>query len=666
MLPFAVNADGERLEEIPEAVAALYRPNKEMSGVDFFYSLATMTMVHPEVYVLVWKNLNGVAVPAGKNVKPNEICGYTFLEGATKIAVGDHFEFQTVGATYTDSEVLTISLGINPYSVNSGYSPSLSAKKWASIDDYIADYQSGFFLNGAVPAGEFVITAATVDEYEDIVHELKSKHQGRGKNNNVLYVHKPISAITGQPANAQVEWIPFNTDNKDMALQTLFDQANKKLDMAFGVPSEIKGYISNSNYASAQVAENYFCRFVVEPKLRRIWSKFTHELNRITGGLGYAISYNYEIPGNSDEKKTQAETKQIQFTTLQNAILAGFSIDSAVDALGLPEEFKSLSRSSTNTTEETTLEEFNEAEVVVEEKKVKQASADPKDLDPRLARVIDTYMYGQIQLAIGDLDWNNPDNEPFVNELLDLLTERMNLLGAVQFSEAELMLIKEGISTANLTDYHLSVRALESYKEHLKEVANNFSKDTADSIRRVLEQGAAEEWSSLELQDNLRNIMNTDEWRVQRLARSESHRSAGLASLDAMQQVQEESGVQIAKKWHRNPSSNSCDECIGLDGKVIPLDEAFVGKGDLFPDDKLNDYEDVEQAFAHPNCHCYLTYAIISAPKKSVDIRCPECDRFLCKSKGCDIEGIKCQGCKKKFNIVVKNEKVEGEECSQK
>lgn len=666
VLPYAVDAKGERLAETPRAVTTLYAPNKEMSGVEFFYALATMSMVWPEVYILVHREENGQVLPGG-NITADNIGGYTFLENASRKFNGKNWEYFADGKYYTDNEVICISLGVNPYNVNFGYSPSLSAKKWATTDDFIAEYQAGWFRNGAKPAGQFIITAATVEEYEEIAQEIKSKHQGIGKNNNVLFVHRPISALTGQPANAQIEWVPFNISNNDMALQSLFDQANKKLDMAFGVPSEIKGYISNSNYASAQVAESYFSKFVVAPKLQRIWSKFTSELNRITGGLGYAISYDFEIPGNSDEEKTQAETKQIQLATLQTAIAGGFSIESAVEALDLPEDFKKLALTSSPEPEISAevVETVEELPTQAEEPKTaaKQASADPKDLDPRLARVVDKYLYGQIQLALGDLDWNDPDNEPFVNELLDLLTERMNLLGAVQFSEAEIMLIREGISTANLTSFKLSENALKEYREHLQNVANSFTSDTADSIRRVLERGAAEEWNSDQIARGLREIMDTDEWRVQRLARSESHRSAGVASLDAMQQVQAESSVKLAKKWHRNPSSNSCEDCIELDGKIVPIDEPFIAEGDRFPSDKLNDYENVESANAHPNCHCYLTYTIISAPAKSVDVRCPDCGRFLCKSKGGTIEGLKCQGCKKKLNIEIIDGEAKGGTC---
>ena len=50
------------------------------------------------------------------------------------------------GATYSDKEVITLK-GMFPYNLARGYSATEAAKRWSKIDDYIADYQSGFFKN---------------------------------------------------------------------------------------------------------------------------------------------------------------------------------------------------------------------------------------------------------------------------------------------------------------------------------------------------------------------------------------------------------------------------------------------------------------------------------------------------------------------------------------
>lgn len=370
VLPYAINDKGERLPETPQLLRAIYNPNKQTSGVKFFEQLAVMTLVHPQVHLLCWRREGGRVLPGG-NITAKNIDGFTFLENANVTYDNGRRKIHCNGRTYDESEVVTLSLNANPYSINSGYSPSKAAKKWSNIDDYIADYQSGYFRNGAVPAGEFIITAATVDDYNDTVNMLKRKHRGAGANNNVIYAHRPISQIDGKPTAAQIEWVPFNTKNADMGLQALFEQANKKIDMDFGVPQEVKGYIQNSNYASVSTADYIFRRFVIYPKLVKIWGDFTHEMNRITGGLGFAISFDYELPIMADEDKVRAETRLTELNTLNTATLAGYTLESAVEALGLPTDFLKLSQAvsvpSTTNSEPTTTDQPEDVEEIVGE-----------------------------------------------------------------------------------------------------------------------------------------------------------------------------------------------------------------------------------------------------------------------------------------------------------
>lgn len=71
------------------------------------------------------------------------------------------------------------------------------------------------------------------------------------------------------------------------------------------------------------------------PKLVKIYSRLTHEFNRIFGGMGFALSFNYELPMLTDTRKLQAEA-------LKTMLDAGFTHESAVEALRLPESFRGL------------------------------------------------------------------------------------------------------------------------------------------------------------------------------------------------------------------------------------------------------------------------------------------------------------------------------------
>ncbi|WP_439946500.1 phage portal protein [Streptomyces sp. BBFR109] len=299
----------------------LYTPNRQMSAYDFREALAVMSLIHRKVYIRVHHK--------GENINMDSITGFTFLEGVSEHIVDNHVEYWLPNAEkLTPAEVIVLK-NINPYNLNDGFSPAFAARRWTRLDDLIADFQTGFFNNGAVPAGQFIVTAKTVTDYQDIVKGIKEHHQGAGRNNNVMFAHKPLG-VDGKPMDAQIEWVPFNSQNKDMALKDLFEQANKKIDSTYGVPASLRGVNDANTFASVRVDELLFAKYTLNPFTLKIWQKFTHELNRITSGLGVAVTYELEMPQLADEEKVKAEAKQTDAQTVINLTQAGYTVESAV------------------------------------------------------------------------------------------------------------------------------------------------------------------------------------------------------------------------------------------------------------------------------------------------------------------------------------------------
>ena len=371
--PYAVNSKGERIDEPTAVINALYHPNIDNSSVEFREALSLMYLVHPKTYILVWRKEGGRIVPGGKITAQN-IAGFTFMEGVTAITVGGKTTYtvttESGSSTYSDNEVITLR-GLNPYKINTGgFSATQAACKWTTLDDYIAQYQQGFFKNGAVPSGEFVITAATTTEFNNIVDRLQEKHRGAGNNNNIVYTHRPIDQSTGKPVNAQIEWIPYAVSNRELSLQELFDQANKKIDSTYGVPASIRGVGENNNYATARTDQQNFMENVVDPIALKIWTGITHQLNRITGGLGVGIAYDIEIPALADEEKVKEETGEIRDRRAQEWLAKGYSPSSVKKYLETG-DLDDLSKQevSNDTDDDPDVDEGNEV----------KKSADPND-----------------------------------------------------------------------------------------------------------------------------------------------------------------------------------------------------------------------------------------------------------------------------------------------
>jgi hypothetical protein len=641
--PYAEDANGKPLEK-QRLIDALYHPNQQMSSVDFREALAVMTLVHRKVYLLVWRREGGRSLPGGR-ITADNVAGFTFLEGVSEVAFGDTKIYRVGAKTYSTAEVIEIYGGIDPYNLGRGYSPSVSAAKWANLDDYITAYQSGFFENGAVPAGEFIITAATPEQYNQIVDGLQKNHRGSGHNNNIVYTHRPINPATGSPANAQIEWVPFAQSNKEMSLDAVFKQANDKLDSAYGVPSSIRGVNDNNTYASVRVDQQLFIGDIVDTLCLRIWTRITFEMNRITGGLGFAITYDLDIPGVAEEEKVQAETKSIEFDLIDRAVKSGYALNSVVDAFGLSNGYKLLEEGYVKPEIHNDKPDVDEGDEVGDapsaEKQTlvgstqnlagagasctcghnhKAAEPDDQDVVDELAKVIRSQMERQIEKAVEgnglNKDVNDADDEQtneMVEQMLVILMAYMLVRGSVSYQEGITLLTSRGFSADATTQYAVSQATKLSYQNYLTNVARSYTQDTGNAIRSVLAQGQAEGWDKETLAQQLRGVMNTDEWRVQRLARSEEHRTAGQSGIDAMSQLMRETGVKVYKVWHTN-SGNPCPYCQEMEGKRALVTEVFLPVGGTVTDKDggtfVNTFVDVDSADLHPGCHCYVTFEL--------------------------------------------------------
>lgn len=628
--PYAIN---EKRERVLNAVALdkTFKPNQQMSGYDFREALFGKFIVLGEALVRVHTKNDDDATP-------DNIIGYTFLENAVRIVspVDGVITYTVNGKTFTDKEVIRIH-GFNPNSLLDKYSPTQAAKRWSGIDDYIADYQRGFFKNGAVPAGEFIITAATPQDYKDIKAGMQNAHRGAGKNNNVVYSYRPIDA-NGKAQNSQIEWIPFNSDNKSLDLGAIFDQVNSKIDSAFGVPASIRGVGENNNYATAQMDARNFVENTINPLLLKVWTSFTHELNRITGGLGYAIVYDLDIPSVSYDKKVQAETHQITLTTISNALQAGFDIKSVLEAIDAPESYQSLVSGYVQPAkqDDPDVDMGNEVDDAPEEAVTKGAakSTDPKatkvvgiDLPHRrkqeqqLEDVIRASMERQIDRAIKETkafgDATAEEVTQFLDEMMVIIAAGMLVSGEIEYALGIELIRQAGLPTDATSVYNLSQRTINDYRGYLTNVAKGYQEQTAEAIRTILARANEGGLTRVQLQQELAGYINSHDakYRISRLAVTETNRSMNLASIDSMKQIAEETGAVVEKGFQHDGSDTPCEYCQTILQTWIPIDQLLLPKGDVLVGVDggimLNDFADNDGWDVHPNGHCVPIFRVV-------------------------------------------------------
>lgn len=658
VLPYAVDERGEKLKEQPRLIKVLYNPNKEMSGRDFFETIAVMMLVHPVVPILCWHEERGEIVPGGP-ITPDNIAAFTFLEGAAISRINGVTTYDTGEARWTDRDVISLSMNVNPYDLLKGYSPSQAIKKWATTDDYIADYQNATFRNGATPAGIFTITAPSVEAYNKAVDEMQRHHRGAGNANNVMYTHRPASSIDGKPAAAGVEWTPFAQTNKDLTLDAIFNQANQKIDMNFGVPEEVKGHLSNSTYASAEVADYIFSRRVIYPKLVKIWSKFTHGFNMVSGGAGFAISFDYEVPVLTDTRKLQAETLQLMTN-------AGYTLESAVEALQLPKSFLKLEESeqqkpAENAEVQTTTEEKpSQAETtkavkskLLEGDLVSPENPDAPPVDTQLLAAVATLLNIAIDEAVRLIREMFKGDKKSVGAIItqlkkDIASDQKNeddiiiaiILYLMNRSGQEAM--TEFADRLKLEDSSFLMGAgdLSEVRKRIEKLLEEFNQQTIDKIDETLNNSVAANMSADDTALTIEALKQSEAYRAERWARSEEHIADNTAVLIAARMAAEKSNNVAYKIWRINPESpDICPLCVRMSGERVRLGETF-SNGDMIP-------------HRHPHCYCYAE--IVFENEKSVKVCCPKCGRYVMESTGGVMKNVICTNskCKMHFDVEV-------------
>lgn len=664
--PYLVNNRGTRVNAQSDIIDSIYDPLEGISAYQLRKTLAIMTVTHDEYFVLIHTSSKSfMSKPTAKN-----ITGFEIIQDTAVAKYGDTYGISTANGTLSVSKdrLMRMTDILDPYDLSRGYAPMRAVRKWARLDDFIIEYQSGLFLNGAVPQGIFDIVASKQD-YDVIVGQIK-RTMSHNSASGVLFNHIPVSSA-GVAQQPTITWRPMASTNKEMATGELLTNNTKKIDGYFGVPQEIRGFLQNSNYASVRIAEYVMVEYGIRDLAMAIWSKFTSELNRCTGGFGAAISFDLETPIIADEEKARAETDTINLDNIFGMVARGYTVKQAVAVLGLPQRYNALGEPTT--TDDPNAQGSGEAEETPEaatkSKKAlaakaavptfKQPTVDLSDWRARLEEAATASQTAQVDAAIAGIDKekaaytdddgsivNIPDGEYYRTEdtalesaLILILATSLVISGRNDTDSANGFLKAAGIDAtlaqftagdkkfARLaTDYATrpsSERAeavivqfkasnssfITTYRNQLSEVARSYNSETAAQIRSILGNAITNKTPYSKLLSDLKATV-TDDWRAKRLANSETHRARNLATQHTINRLEDLTGRAIEKSAIHSGSDNPCPFCEYQIGTWIPARDVFVQKGGTMigtdGKERINDFVEIGDAHFHPNCHCEL------------------------------------------------------------
>ena len=637
VIPYGVGRNGARLPiQKTQALAKLQDPNTTMGWGEFADAMFATWLTEDELNVRVHMGRGG------------RIEGYTILPVGSRRVRNGYYYWNIEGldgriVEIGEDEVMTLRFSRNPRNLDKGVSPASASFIWSQIDDLVSQYQKAFFENGAVPATITFIKARTRDSYEKKRVELEHGLSGAKNRNKTVYVWRQLLDDGSEGDELEVKTIQGT--NATLAIKDIIEIVNDKLNKAVGVSNFILGDDSSAKYDNAELSDYQFIKRRVHPALMSFWSQFQHELDRITGGLGYAIQFDLELPELTERLKVKAETKKIQLETLRDAIYEGSLPSAAVKALDLPKKWlevadgfyaEKLRQDELENRQaiqyqiqvsqgESKAVSAQEA-LVIEDKSESGSERKIEALDSEIytpvfkeGEEIEKQVYEMLVDYAEQIVAENPniDEAELVDRLTEMFMKEANK-GSVQGAEAVQVLLKgepiaEEVAKMFADDgYKLSEGFRKSLFERTGKLVSNYGGVAKENMASVLQKAAEESWSASEIKKELAKSIPRD--RAELIARNETVYAVKSGRIETDKYIEDNYGVKIGLVW-RISDNGACDVCKAMDGTVVKCGEAF-------PDHA--EYEGIEHYWehsnwndggqcpnAHVNCRCYFDEEII-------------------------------------------------------
>ena len=629
VMPYGVTDRGARLNEnrTPE-LAWLRNPNDDMGWAEFADLMFSTWLTEDELDIHVWRD------------KRDNVIGYTIIPPQCRIYLGyGRWEWQvmtTDGMEVLDeNDVMRLRFSRSPRDPQRGVSPASAVRVWAQIDDLIAQYQRAYFENGAIPATITFITASSFENYDKTRKELENKLKGAHNRNKTVYAWRQFDNDTGQSVD-QVEVKTIQGNNSTLAIKEIVSIVNDRLNKSVGVSNFILGDDSSAKYDNAELSRQQFIQQRVYPALISFWNQFEHELDRLTGGLGYRITFDLEIPELTEREKAKAEIGRIRGEALVNLISAGASGESAVEALGLPDTWLNAARGVYN---KSLAGELNApVEIDYKTPKAIEATVDKAKSDPKesVADVIHGHNC-TCHHSLDKLPEMTPQEKLLYDQLIDLANKIMKqqkysmdeviekmmgiladdaLAGSKDGLKALALLANEDVAdemmkTLNDGEVYISETLKERIYTRAKQLAMGYEEHTKQLIEKTL--AGDEDLTANEIAERLAEVMPRE--KAELIARNETLYAIRSGRLEQDESLAEKYGLHVRLIWRTTGDANVCPICKAMEGTSVDLGDAFPDS--IETEDGLVSWEHSSWndsgriPDAHVNCRCYFDEELV-------------------------------------------------------
>lgn len=470
-----------------------------------------------------------------------------------------------------------------------------------------AIFQRNFIKNQASPSGILTINGKIEKEqFNKVKAQWKEKTEGLANVGKTLFIR-----------GADASFTKIGLSLGDLDMEKLKSITEDKILKMFRMPKIILGDTDQAGLGrgNAETADYVFAKRNIDPKQLRIDDGIQNIIRRNWKDENTIVSHVSQIPEdvdrqlNEDDKLTGRvftvnevrERRGLPKVTGGDKLYVGFN-QVPIDEAG--------SDNSTNT-----------GKTIVLSVAKKDATEDSffRQLDQIDAKVVKKYkselkknLKSQQDAVISKLAAYAASAEPTAKAYEEIMPnpDEEADKSAEWLIPLLLLAISEGAGTAlalmNVEDdFVFSTAAQKAAQDAAKRVMRDFTKQTVTKLQAEIAAGvnAGEDLAALTKRVNAVYSKATG-FRTDRLSDSESHKNINKGVQLGFQQA----GVK-KKRWVAL-GANPCEYCRAMNGSVITVESSYVPKGGTMVGEDggevVQDYDAVENAHAHANCHCWL------------------------------------------------------------
>lgn len=475
-------------------------------------------------------------------------------------------------------------------------------------------FQRNFIKNQASPSGILTINGKIEKEqFNKVKAAWKEKTEGLANVGKTLFIR-----------GADATFTKIGLSLGDLDMEKLKSITEDKIMKMFRVPKIILGDTDQAGLGrgNAETADYVFATRTIEPKLLRIDDGVQNIVRRNFKDDNVLVSHVSQVPEDVDRKLAQNDKAVNRWKTVNEVrkdegletvdggdqLFVNFNVvplsDAGTDNSTSAKTVKR--RVITVAKKDATEQSFFQQLDAIDAKVVKQYTTKfKKDLRAQRDKVIDglaAYAASvkdmgadQVAKAYEEIMPNEGDE---ADKSLEWLLPLM-LLAISQGAETALGLLDID------DDFVFNTSAQNAAEAAARRVVTDFTAQTVDKLKQVIAEGVNAGEDLAALSKRVQKVYDDAiGWRTTRLTDSESHKNINKGVQLGFQQ----GGVK--KKVWRALGSNPCQYCRAMDGTIISVESSYVPKGGTMVGEDggevVQDYDAVENAHAHANCHCWL------------------------------------------------------------